>query len=123
MLIINDEANNYYYFAIKHLSEINSSGWLGAKKEAIINNNNNNNNDNNNNNNNNYNFQNALDDALNYQNIKTHPETISKLKYYINKYNWKRIDFPAGSKDWVKSEKIMKQLHLMYYIYHLIQKQ
>ena len=86
MLIINDEANNYYYFAIKHLSEINSSGWLGAKKEAIINNNNNNNDNNNNINN----FQNALDDSLNYQNIKTHPETISKLKYYINKYNFQQ---------------------------------
>ena len=88
--MINDEANNYYHFAIKNLSGLNSSGWLGAKKEAIINNNNNDNNNNNNN------FQNALDDALNYQNIKTHPETISKLKSYINKYNWKRIDFPAG---------------------------
>ena len=38
----NDEAN-YYYFAIKDLSELNSLGWLGGKKEAIINNNNNNN--------------------------------------------------------------------------------
>ena len=59
--MINDEANNYYYFAIKNLSELNSLGCLRSKKEAIINNdnticNNNNNND----------FQNALDDVLNY---------------------------------------------------------
>ena len=41
--MINDEANNYYYFAIKILSELDSLGWLRGKKEAIINNNNNNN--------------------------------------------------------------------------------
>ena len=42
---------------------------------------------------------------LNYQTIETHPERISKLKPYINKYIWKEIDFPVGSKDWVKFEK------------------
>ena len=26
LLMINDEANNYYYFAVKHLLELNSSG-------------------------------------------------------------------------------------------------
>ena len=66
--MINDKANKCYYLAIKNLSELNSSGWLRAKKEVIINNNNNNNND----------FQNALDDALNYRNIEIHPERISK---------------------------------------------
>ena len=54
--MINDETNNCYYFAVKNLLELNSSGWLRAKKEAIINNNTDNDN----------NFQNALDDALNY---------------------------------------------------------
>ena len=71
--MINDEANNYYYFAIKNLPELNSLGWLRGKKEAIINNNNNNNNDNNN-------FQNALDDSLNYPTIEKDPQRISKLK-------------------------------------------
>ena len=75
LLMINDEANNYYYFAIKNLSELNSLGWLRSKKEAIINDNNSND------------FQNAVDDALNYQTIKTNPERKSKLKPYINKYN------------------------------------
>ena len=42
LLMINDETNNYYYFAIKYLSELNSLGWLQCEKEAIINNNNNN---------------------------------------------------------------------------------
>ena len=86
--MINDKANKCYYLAIKNLSELNSSGWLRAKKAEIINNNNS--------------FQNALDDALNYQNIKINPERISKLKPYINKYNWERIDFPAEPKEWKK---------------------
>ena len=55
--MINDETDNYYYFAIKYLSELNSLGWLQGKKETIINNNNNNNN------NNNSDFQNFLYDA------------------------------------------------------------
>ena len=80
--MINDEANNYYHFAIKNLSELNSLGWLRGRKEAIINDNNNNSN-----NNNNDDFQNALDDALNYQTIEKDPQRISKLKPYINKYN------------------------------------
>ena len=69
LLMINDEANNYYYFATKNLSKLNSLGWLRGKKE-VINNNNNNNNNNSNNNNSNNDFQNALDDALNYQTIE-----------------------------------------------------
>ena len=89
--MINDEANNCYYFAVKSLSELNSLRWLRGKKEAIINGDND--------------FQNALDDALNYQTIETHPERISKLKPYINKYNWEGINFPAGSKEWQKFEK------------------
>ena len=70
--MINNEANNYYYFALKNLLELNSLGRLQGKKEEIINNNDNNSN-----------FQNALDDALNYQAIETHPQRISKLKSYI----------------------------------------
>ena len=73
------------------MSQLNSLRWLQGKKEAIINNNNNNSNNNND-------FQNALDDSLNYQNIEKDPERISKLKPYINNYNWKGINFPAGPK-------------------------
>ena len=53
--MINDEANNCYYFTLKKLSELNSSGWLRAKKEAIINDD--------------ADFEDALDDALDYQTI------------------------------------------------------
>ena len=98
LLMINDEANNCYYFAVKNLSELNSSGWLKGKKETIISGDND--------------FENALDDALNYQNIETHPERISKLKPYINKYNWEGIDFPAGPKDWIKFEPNNKTIAL-----------
>ena len=108
--MINDnETNNCYYFAVKNLSEINSLGWLKGKKEAIINNDNS--------------FQNALDEALNYQNIKTNPERISKLKPYINKYNWEGINFPAGSKEWQKFEGNNNTIALnVLYVKHNIKK-
>ena len=96
--MINDEANNCYYFAVKNLSELNSLGWLRGKKEAIINNDNS--------------FPNTLDDAWNYQNIEKDPQRISKLKPYINKYNWEGIEFPAGPKDWKKFEQNNKAIPL-----------
>ena len=96
--MINDEANNCHYLAVKNLSELNSFGWLRDKKEAIINNNNS--------------FQNALDDALNYQAIKTNPKIISKLKPYSNKYNWEGVDFPAGPKEWQRFEQNNKTIAL-----------
>ena len=76
-LMINDESKNCYYFAVKNLSELNSLGWLRGRKEAIINGD--------------KDFQKALDGALNYQTIETHPERISKIMPYIDKYNWKGI--------------------------------
>ena len=79
--MINDEANSYYYFAIKNLLELHSLGWLQGKKDKINNNNN---------------FQNALHDALSYQTIENDPQRISKN---INEYNWEGINFPAGSKE------------------------
>ena len=85
LLMINDENSNSYYFAVKNLSELDSLGWLMGKKEVIINGDND--------------FQNALDDALNYQTIEKDPQRISNLKPYINKYNWEGIEFPAGPKE------------------------
>ena len=92
-MIIN-ETNKYYYFAVKNLSELNSLWWLRGKKEAIIINNNNNND-----------FQNALDNGLNYQAIEKDPQRTSKLKPYIDKYNREEINFPVGSKEWQKFER------------------
>ena len=49
-------------------------------------------------------FQYAVTLSLNLNSIDNHPERISKIKPFINKYNWKDIDFPAMSKDWKKFE-------------------
>ena len=38
-------------------------------------------------------FQYAVTLALNLDNIDNHPERISKIKPFINQYNWKDIDF------------------------------
>ena len=37
----------------------------------------------------------AMTAALNYKQIKSHPERISNIKPFINQYNWKEIDFPS----------------------------
>ena len=39
-------------------------------------------------------FQYALTLALNHQNIEREHQRISKIKHFINQYNWKDIDFP-----------------------------
>ena len=98
LLMINNEANNCYYFAAKNLPELYSLGWLRSKKEAITNGD--------------KDFQNALYDALNYRNIERDPQRISKLKPYINKYNWEGIEFPVGSKDWKNFEQHNKTIAL-----------
>ena len=49
-------------------------------------------------------FQYAITTALNYQNINHQPERISKIKSFINNYNWKGTAFPSHSKDWRKFE-------------------
>ena len=67
-------------------------------------------------------FQYSITAALNHQNIENYPERISNIKPFIDKYNWKGIDFPAGIKDWKKFEKNNKLL-LISYMHHLIQKQ
>ena len=47
-------------------------------------------------------FQYALIIVLNHKQIKSHPERISKIKPFINQYNWKEIDFPSHSKEYIK---------------------
>ena len=42
--------------------------------------------------------------ALNYQNIKSHPERVSNLKPFVDQYDWKQIDFPSQRKAWKKFE-------------------
>ena len=64
--MINDEANNCYYFAVNKLSELDSSGWLRAKREAIINGD--------------ADFEDALNGALNYQTTVKKPTKSIKIK-------------------------------------------
>ena len=49
-------------------------------------------------------FQYAVTLALNLNKINKNSERISKIKPFVEKYNWKDIDFPSTSKDWKKFE-------------------
>ena len=75
-------------------SYIKSSEWLYSKGVTI----------NPKNTKNNMCFQYAITAALNHQNIKDHPERISKVRSFNNRYNWKHIEYPSHSKDWRKFE-------------------
>ena len=49
-------------------------------------------------------FQYAATLAQNFDNINNLPEKITKIRPFIDQYNWIDIDFPATSKDWKKFE-------------------
>ena len=49
-------------------------------------------------------FQYAVTLALNLDKIKKDPQRVTKIKPFIEKYNWEDIDFPSTSKDWKKFE-------------------
>ena len=66
--MINDD-DEKYYFAVKSKLELHSPEWLRSRKKSITSEDNC--------------FQNALNDSLDYQTIKIHPEILSKLKPYI----------------------------------------
>ena len=70
-------------------SYIDSSKWLKNRKPTI-----------NPKNNDDTCFQYALTVALNYEQIKKHPQRISKIKHFIDQCNWKEVDFPSHRKDW-----------------------
>ena len=55
-------------------------------------------------------FQYAITTALNHQNIDHYAERISKLRPFINNYNWKDIEFPSHSKDWREFEQNNKTI-------------
>ena len=44
---------------------------------------------------------------LNYERIKKDPQIITKIKSFINKYNWKGINFPSEKDDWKNLRKII----------------
>ena len=45
-------------------------------------------------------FQYAATVALNYSEIKQNPESVSNIKPFINKYNWKGINYLSKIEDW-----------------------
>ena len=47
-------------------------------------------------------FQYAVTVALNHDKINGDPPRVSKIKPFIDQYNWNDIDFPSTSKDWKK---------------------
>ena len=49
-------------------------------------------------------FQYPITIALNNQNISNNCQRISKIKPFINNYNWKDVELPSHSKDWRKLE-------------------
>ena len=90
---------NYLYYDLNKISiseggsYIDSPKWLKVKKSTI------------NPKNNDYKcFHNAVTLALNPDKINKNSQRISKIKPFIEEYNWKDIDFPSTSKDWKKFE-------------------
>ena len=43
--------------------------------------------------------------ALSYGETESHPERVSNIKTFINKYNWKGINYPSITDDWKTFEK------------------
>ena len=50
-------------------------------------------------------FQYAATVALNYEEVKWNPERVSNIKTFINKYNWKLINYSSKIDDWKTFEK------------------
>ena len=90
---------NYFYYDFNRVSiskggsYIESPKWLKHKKSTI-----------NQKNNDNKCFQYATTLALNFSKINKDPQRISKIKPFIENYNWNDINFPANKKDWHRFE-------------------
>ena len=90
---------NFLYYNIKKTSVyrdgsyIGSPKWLKDKKSTI-----------NPKNNDEKCFQYAVTLVLNLDKIKKDSRRVSKIKLFIEKYNWGDINFPSTSKDWKKFE-------------------
>ena len=57
-------------------------------------------------------FKYAITVALNHEKIRKDPQRISKIRPFIDNYNWKDIEFPSHSKDWKKFEQNNKTIAL-----------
>ena len=90
---------NYFFYDFNRVSiskggsYIESPKWLKDKKSTI-----------NQKNNDNKCFQYATTLELNFKKINKDPQRISKIKPFIENYNWNDINFPANKKDWNRFE-------------------
>ena len=50
-------------------------------------------------------FQYPVTVALNHEESKKDPQRITKIKPFINRYNWGGINFPSKKDDWKRTEK------------------
>ena len=50
-------------------------------------------------------FQYAVTVSVNYEEIEQNPGRVSNIKPFINKYNWKCINYPSKIDDWKTFEK------------------
>ena len=57
-------------------------------------------------------FQYALTVLLSHEQTKNNPGRISKIKPFIDQYNWNEVDFPSQGKDWKKFESNNKSIAL-----------
>ena len=76
-------------------SNKDSPDWIKTKKVAV----------NPINKNDNKCFQYAKTVTWNHEEIEKHSERGTKIKPFINKYNWKGINFPSEKDDWKKFKK------------------
>ena len=98
---------NLLYYHLQRISlkrggsYVDSPQWLKNKKLTL-----------NSKNNDDSCFQYALTVASNYHSIKKDPQRISKIKPFIDQYNWKETDSPSHSKNWKNFEKYNKTIAL-----------
>ena len=98
---------NYLFYDFNRVSigkggsYIESPKWLKDKKCTV-----------NQKNNDNKCFQYATTLALNFNKINKHPQRISRIKPFIENYNWNDINFPATKKDWNRFEVNNKNVSL-----------
>ena len=58
-------------------------------------------------------FQYAATIALNHEKIGENSQRLSKIKPFINKYDWKGINYPSGKDNWKKFEENNSTITLM----------
>ena len=52
--------------------------------------------------------------VLHHERILNNPQRISKNEPSVGQYIWRKNKFPAKSKDWEKTEKIMPMIHSIF---------